>query len=424
MKNEVKNMLDFIDRSPTAYHTADNIAKALTEAGFTRLDEGKRWQTEEGGRYFTVRNSSSVIAFIKGKAGAPFMICSSHSDFPAFKVKEEENGVYVRLSTEKYGGMIMYSWFDRPLSVAGRVIVREGGALSERLLNIDRDLLVIPSVAIHLSNDVNNGFAPNPAIDLLPLFSLDKGATLRSLIASELSVSEESIISHDLFLYAREKGKLIGKDSEFILSPRIDNLECVYAALSAFLCSEKTEETKVLAVFDNEEVGSETKEGAASAFLSEVLERISEDRESYFASASAGLMVSADNAHAKHPAHPELSDKASSPLLGGGVVIKYNANKRYATDAVSSALFEEISISANAKIQAYRNRADKIGGSTLGSIATTKVSIPTVDIGLSELAMHSAVETAAVSDLSDMISALTKFYSVTIRRENGKIVVK
>lgn len=424
MKNTAKNMLEFIDKSTSPFHTVENVAEMLASRGFVRLYEDETWHTEAYGKYFVIRNSSSIIAFIKGNESSQFMICSSHSDSPSFRIKEEEKGVYVRLATEKYGGMILYSWFDRPLSIAGRVILRCEDGIVERLIDIDRNLLVIPSVAIHMQRNANEGFAPNPAVDLLPLLSLDKDLTFRAFLAGELSVNEEDIISHDLCLYVREKGSIIGANSEFILSPRLDDLECVYTSLVGFVDSNPTEATKVLAIFDNEEVGSETKQGAASTFLSDVLERVSADRERYLSSLGRSFMVSADNAHAKHPAHPEFSDSFSAPLLGGGVVIKYNANQRYATDAVSAAVFEEICRRAGVKTQQFRNRADKLGGSTLGSISNTKVSIPTVDIGLAQLAMHSAVETADLSDVYEMINALTQFYSSTIENTRTKIVIK
>ena len=419
----INNMLKFIDNSPTAFHTVKSCKELLLGRGFRELCEGQRWETEKGGKYFVIRNGSSLIAFVKGEDAAPFMICASHSDFPLFKVKEELSGVYTRLSTERYGGLLMYSWFDRPLSIAGRVVVKEGSALTERLINIDRDLLVIPSVAIHLQRNANDGFSPKANIDTLPLFTLGK-KSLKEILASELSLSTEDIVSHDLFVYPREKGTLIGAEEELILSPRIDNLECVYTSLLAFLDSKESSATKVFAVFDNEEVGSESKQGAASPFLSDTLERISSDRESYFASLSGGFMVSADNAHAKHPAHPELSDAVEAPLLAGGIVIKHNANQRYTTEAVSEAVFTAICEKTGVKVQHYSNRADIIGGSTLGSISNTRAPILTVDIGLPQLAMHSAVETAAVSDALDMKKALTLFYSTTLEKKNEKIIVK
>ena len=423
MNDMISDMLKFIDNSPTAFHTVNNVRDILIGAGFTELCEGERWKTEKGGKYFVLRNNSSLIAFEMGEDIAPFMICATHSDFPLFKVKEELSGVYTRLSTEKYGGLIMYSWFDRPLSVAGRAVVKDGNALSERLVNIDRDLLVIPSVAVHLQKNINDGFSPKANVDTLPLLTLGK-KSLKEIVADELSVSESNIVSHDLFVYPREKGTLIGAENELILSPRIDNLECVYTSLMAFIDSDRSSATKVYALFDNEEVGSESKQGAASPFLSDTLERISKDRESYFASLAAGFMVSADNAHAKHPAHPELSDPIEAPLLSGGVVIKHNAGQHYSTEAVSGAIFASICERAGARVQHYSNRADLIGGSTLGSISNTKAPICTVDIGLPQLAMHSAVETAAVSDAYEMKKALTLFYSSSIEKSNGKIIVK
>ena len=424
-KNALKSgIFDFISASPTAYHTVKNISERLIANGFVPLLESEKWTLTKGGKYFVTRNFSSIIAFVVGDSGAPFMICASHSDSPAFKVKEECVGAYNRLSVERYGSMIMYSWFDRPLSIAGRVLLKSEAGIVQKLFNIDRDLLVIPSVAIHLSNKVNDGFAPNPAVDLYPLFSLDKNETLRSYLSRELSVDEEKILSHETYLYAREKGAVIGADSDIILAPRLDNLGCVYASLEAFLSSKPTEACKVLAVFDNEEVGSSTKQGANSTFLSDTLERISESKEGYIRALSSSFMVSADNAHAKHPAHPELSDPANAPVLSGGIVIKHNANQRYTTDAVSEAVFSEICKRAGAKTQHYYNRADLPGGSTLGSIANTKVSVSSIDIGLPQLAMHSAVESAALSDVLEMISGLCGFYGSSISFEDSKIIIK
>ena len=424
MNNMIGDMLEFIDNSPTAFHAVKNCKDLLIENGFSELCEGERWEYREGGKYFVVSNGSSIIAFVKGESSAPFMICATHSDFPLFKVKDSVSGVHARLATEKYGGLIMYPWFDRPLSIAGRVVVKEGDAIVERLFNVDRDLLVIPSVAIHLQRGVNESFSPKPNIDTLPLFSVENEKSLKALISKELSVSEEDIASHDLFVYPREKGTLIGIDSELILSPRIDNLECVYTSLLSFLDSAPTSSTKVFAVFDNEEVGSESKQGAASPFLSQALERISPDRESYFASVAGGFMISADNAHAKHPAHPELSDAVEAPILGGGIVIKHNANQRYATEAVSEAVFKSVCDRAGARVQYYSNRADILGGSTLGTVSNVRVPISTVDIGLPQLAMHSPVETAAVSDAYEMKKALTQFYGSELEKKDGKIVVK
>ena len=351
------------------------------------------------------------------------MIVSSHSDSPAFRVKitPETVGAYARLEVEKYGGMIYYSWLDRPLSVAGRVVVRTKSGVESRLINFDRDLVSIPSLAIHMNRGVNDGAKFNPAKDLLPLYSTDKdkGAFVSS-VAAELGVKAEDILSHDLFLYNREEGRLFGKDSELVLCPRLDDLGCVYASLEAFVNADCAKATPVLAVFDNEEVGSETKQGAASTFLFDVLSRLTSDHEDYRIAVENSFMVSADNAHAIHPANPEMSDADNAPVLNGGIVIKYNANQKYATDVYSDAIFREICRGAGAKVQSYYNRADLPGGSTLGSISDTKVSVPTVDIGLPQLAMHSASESMGAHDLDEMVKALSAFFTSGLSKKGGK----
>ena len=374
----------------------------------------------DGKGHFVTRDGSSIIAW-RGKPCGGFMISATHGDSPAFRVKRspEISGDYVRLSTEKYGGMIHYSWLDRPLSLAGRVELKTDTGIESRLVNIDRDLLTIPSVAIHLNRSVNDGYKFNPASDLLPLFGLNGVKSVNSLIADSLGVAEDKIVSHDLFLYNREEGRTLGANGEFILSPRLDDLACVYASLEAFLTASDTDAVPVLAVFNNEEVGSETKQGAASTFLDYTLRRIA--GESYFAMLSDSFMVSADNAHAKHPNHPELSDSVAAPILGGGVAVKYNANQRYATDALSDAVFRTLADRAGATLQSYSNRADMPGGSTLGSIADTRVSVPTVDIGIPQLAMHSASELIAEADLSDMVKILRELYLSRLSVSGDKI---
>ena len=357
-----------------------------------------------------------------------FMICASHGDSPSFRIKnsdESAKGEYLRLPVEKYGGAILYSWFDRPLSVAGRVVLRTERGIKSELVNIDRDLLSIPSVAIHLNRGVNDGFSPNVAADMIPLYSIlgnEKG--IRDIVAEFLSVDAKNILSHDLFLYARSEPCRFGASEEFVLTPRFDDLGCVFASLEAFLSAKDTDSTPVLAVFDNEEVGSDTKQGAASTFLRDLLFRLCSSEVEYIRALSRSFMVSADNAHAKHPNHPEFSDADNAPILTGGIVIKHNANQKYATDAISDALFSQICVRAKLKTQAYYNRADIPGGSTLGSISNTRVSVPTVDIGIPQLAMHSAVETAAVSDILDMRKALTEFYSSEINVCGNEIEIK
>ena len=427
MKDYKNSLFKFIKNSPTAYHTVASVKERLVADGYVELYEGEAWSLADGGKYFVTRNGSSVIAFRKSAAKS-FIITASHSDSPAFRVKasgESALGAYTKLPVERYGGMILYSWFDRPLSIAGRVVVRTDDGIAVKLLNVDRDLLVIPSVAIHLNRTVNEKFSPNPAQDLIPLLGAGgERVDLVSLIATELGVKGEDVISHDLFLYTRDEGRAVGASGELLLSPRLDDLECVYSSLEAFIDAKEQGMIPVLAVFDNEEVGSDTKQGAASTFLFDTLSRIFPERDEYLAALASSYMVSADNAHAKHPNHPELSDADNAPTVNGGVVVKFNANQKYTTDSISAAIFTEACRATGVKHQTYYNRADMPGGSTLGSIANTKVSISTVDVGLPQLAMHSAVETAGAFDLYDMISVLTRLYSSSIDIKGDKIVIK
>ena len=409
----VNGLFDFIKNSPTAYHTVDTVKKMLDREGYQELYECDRWKLTVDGKYYVIRNGTSIIAFRTVKDARGFMIVASHSDSPAFRVKTtaESVGAYTRLEVEKYGGMIYYSWLDRPLSVAGRVLVRTNEGMEGKLVNIDSDLLTVPSLAIHLNRGVNDGAKFNPAKDLLPLYSLEgeRGDLMRS-VAENIGVRSESIIAHDLFLYNRDEGKRVGKNGEFILCPRLDDLGCVYTSTVAFIGADSSHAVPVLAVFDNEEVGSETKQGAASTFLRDTLLRISGSEPALGVALENSFMVSADNAHAKHPSYPEMSDPDNAPLLNRGVVIKYNASQRYTTDGFSDAFFRSICERAGARVQSYYNRADLPGGSTLGSISNTRVSVPTVDIGLPQLAMHSANETAGAYDLDEMVKALTDFY--------------
>ena len=422
----VDGLFEFIKKSPSAYHAVNTVREMLDEAGYTELYESDRWKLAVGGKYYVVRNGTSIIAFRTVKDARGFMIAASHSDCPTFRVKmtPEAIGAYTRLEVEKYGGMIYYSWLDRPLSVAGRAVVRTADGVESRLVNLDTDLLTIPSLAIHLNRGVNDGAKFNPAKDLLPLYSSDaaKGALIES-VADQLGVDSDSVLSHDLFLYNRDEGRRVGKDGEFILCPRLDDLGCVYSSTVAFLSSRDGQSLPVLAVFDNEEVGSETKQGAASTFLRDTLLRICGSETSLSVALENSLMLSADNAHAKHPSSPEMSDPDNAPILNKGIVIKYNANQRYATDGLSDALFRTICKRAGVEVQTYSNRADLPGGSTLGSISNTRVSVPTVDIGLPQLAMHSANETAGACDVDGMVSAISEFYSTTMVKKGTKVYI-
>ena len=422
---EINNLFEFIKNSPTAYHAVATVREALLSEGYTELHECDRWELLEGGKYFVIRNGTSLIAFRTVADARGFMIAASHTDSPTFRVKlnGENNGVYSRLDVEKYGGMIYYTWLDRPLSVAGRVVVSTDRGVESRLVSLDTDLASIPSVAIHLNRGVNEGYKFNPAVDMLPLAAIGS-ISLTDMIAQAAGVPTEKILSHDLFLYNRECGRVFGANGEFILCPRLDDLESVYASLAGFLSAEPSDSVPVLAIFDNEEVGSETKQGAASTFLYDTLTRITGDGETYLRMTASSMMLSIDNAHALHPNHAELSDRANAPTLGGGIVVKFNANQRYATDGVSHAIFLELCNRCGIPTQRYYNRADMPGGSTLGSISNTRVSVPTVDIGFPQLAMHAATETAAVTDVKPMIDATRAFFSASLTPTEAGFEIK
>ena len=394
-----KKLIDFIASSPSAFHTVEAVKKALISAGYTELNDGETASFSDGGKHFVTRGGTSIIAF-KGRAEkGGFMICASHSDFPTFKVKDVIcSSGYTRLAVEPYGSMINYSWFDRPLSVAGRVMTRSGSNLEFHLVNIDKPLVTIPSVAIHLNRGVNDNCKFNPSVDLLPLLTYgeDKDAFWQ-LVADSAGVPRESIISHDLYLYVAKEGTAIGLDGELVVAPRLDDLACVSSSIEAFiLAPESDKAVSVFAMFDNEEVGSLSRQGADSTFLDDTLRCIAGNDEKYRKMLYNSFIVSADNVHARHPNHSELADSVSAPVLGGGVVVKYNANKRYATEACSDAIFRMIADNAGATLQSYHNRPDQIGGSTLGAITCTHVSVTTIDVGIPQLAMHSSTETVAI----------------------------
>ena len=417
----VQKLFRFLDESPTCYHAAANAKAALTAAGAVELRESEQWKLEKGTLYVVERGDSALVAFrVPEGPFHGFLMAAAHSDSPTFKVRETAEaasaGNTLRLSVEPYGGGVWRGWLDRPLSVAGRVVIRQGDRLVSRLVNIDRDLLVIPGVAIHMDRSVNKGAELNPAVDLLPLLGCGKEpGAFRKLIAEAAGVREEHLLSTELFLYPRTKAVQTGLNGEFIVSPRLDDLQCVFGCLEGFLAAKPSGSLPVLAVFNNEEVGSNTRQGADSTFLTDVLERIAHgcglDSEAWKAAVANSFMVSADNAHAIHPAHPEYADKGEFPVLGGGIVIKYNANQRYTTDAVSGAVFQAICQEAGVPVQRYSNRADLPGGSTLGNISTAHLSVPTVDIGLPQLAMHSVCETAGAADTDLLVKAMAAYFS-------------
>lgn len=432
--NHVKQLFKFIENSPSCFHAIKTITEELKNEGFVEIKEKDTWQIEQGKKYYVTRNLSSVIAFkIPQNDFKSFHIVASHSDSPTFKIKEnaeiEVNNKYVKLNTEKYGGMICSTWFDRPLSIAGRILVKENNAVKTHLVNIDKDLVIIPNLAIHMNREVNDGYTYNAQIDMLPLYgdNSSKGSLMKT-IAKEAEVEEESILDTDLFLYNRMNGTKIGSNEEYISSPRLDDLECAFTSLSAFLSENTSNSASVYCVFDNEEVGSGTKQGADSTFLYDVLRRINislgKTEEDYYRLISSSFMVSADNAHALHPNYTDKSDLTNKVYMNDGIVIKYNANQKYTTDAVSASIFKTICDSVDVPYQTFTNRSDILGGSTLGNISNAHVSLNTIDIGLAQLAMHSTYETAGAKDVTYMIDAIKAFYNTSIEQvEDGQYIV-
>lgn len=416
-----EKLLDFIEKSPTAFQAVDEMQKRLTENGFEVLSEKEYWKLVPGGKYLVTRNNSALIAFcIPEKESRVFHIMASHSDSPSFKIKENPeikvDNSYVKLNVEKYGGMLMAPWFDRPLSVAGRVIIRRNGGLKEKLINIKRDLVMIPNLAIHMNREANNGVSYNPQKDLQPLFAVgNTDRTLLEIIAEQTGVKKEDIISHDLFLYNRMPGTIWGADKEFVSSARLDDLQCAFASMEGLLRAQNHGSIAVHCVMDNEEVGSGTKQGAASTFLKDTLLRINmglgRTYEEYLMTLAGSFMVSADNAHALHPNYTDKTDPTNHPVLNKGIVIKFNANQKYCTDAVSAAIFKELCTKAGVPYQTFVNRSDIAGGSTLGNISNTQVPMNTVDIGLPQLAMHSPYETAGVKDTEYLVRAAEELFA-------------
>lgn len=422
-------LLSFISSSPSPFHAVQNICAMLHGAGFHFLSEADEWRLAPGKSYYTTRNGSSVIAFrIPEKPeNKGYMIAAAHSDSPTFRIKEcaeLKDRNYVRLNVEGYGGMLLTPWLDRPLSAAGRLILRDGSGIRTKLVNADRNLLLIPNVAIHMNREANNGQKLNPQVDLLPLFSQSgSDITLRSVMAEAANISPDSILDADLLLYVREPGRIWGAANEFISSPKLDDLECAYCLTRGLIEAPAGKAISVAAVFDNEEVGSLTKQGADSTFLHDVLTRIADglgrSRADYLRSLTKSFMVSADNAHAVHPNHPEKTDVENYPKMNGGIVIKYSANQKYTTDALSASLFQLICENAGVPTQVFLNRSDQPGGSTLGNISTAHVSINSVDIGLAQLAMHSPYETAGVKDPQYLLTAMCTYFAAAMQTDGA-----
>lgn len=414
-----RDLIHFIAKSPSTFHAVRGIKAALLYAGFTEIREEDTWQIEKGGKYVVTRNGSALMAFTVPEEGAEaFHITASHCDSPTFKIKENPeiaDGPYVKLNVEGYGGMIMSTWLDRPLSVAGRLLVTENGHLAEKLVAIDGTMLIIPSVAIHMDRNVNQHKEWKVQKDMLPLYGMTGAKTpFMDVIAAAAKVKAEDILAHDLILYSRVPGTIWGEEREFISSPKLDDLQCAFACFRGFTQGQKEKYISVYALFDNEEVGSATSQGAGSTFLANTLERLARSLgysyDETMAMIARSFMISADNAHSVHPNHPEYADPVNRPVINGGIVIKYSAAQKYATNAFSAAYFKKLCKDHDIPTQTFTNHSDNPGGSTLGNISNTVIAMPTVDIGLPQLAMHSSYETAGVKDTAYLVDVVTKFY--------------
>jgi len=425
----MKDLLTFIGESPSRFHAVANLCAELDAQGYERLSENKAWSIVPGGKYYVTRNGSAMMVFRVPKADfTGFMISASHSDAPTFRVKEnaELSGPdgYIRINTERYGGALFAPWMDRPLTVTGRVLVSCGDTIETRLVYVDKDLLMIPNVAIHMNRDANNGMKYDPKCDTVPLMGIgDAKGAFRAVIAEAAGCSSEDILGTDLFLSVRQKGLVWGAHDEFISSPRLDDLQCAYGCFRGFVEAKDCDSLPIYALLDNEEVGNLTKQGADGTFLSDLIDRICAalGRDKVTAIANS-FMVSADNAHAVHPNHPEYADTTHRPHMNEGIVIKQGV--RYATDGASQAIFTAMCRKAGVPVQHFSNRSDLAGGGTLGNISNAHISLNTVDIGLAQLAMHSCFETGGIKDTDYLVQAMTAFYSTVFTEENGLFTLK
>ena len=425
----INRLLNFLNASPVNFLAAKNITSYLEQAGYRRLDpQMPIGEVKAGDKLYVTKNDSSVYAFHIGRlplADAGFRMICAHCDSPTFRIKPNaemtcEGGI-VKLNTEVYGGPIMSTWFDRPLTIAGRVIVRGEDALHPKtlLLHVKRPLLQISNLAIHFNREVNDGVKLSKQKDMLPILGvvtseLERGSLLMNVICGELNIKQEDIIDFDLYLADATPACTFGVYDEFLSSGRLDDLSMCFAGLEAMIATETIDTTKVLAIFDNEETGSQTKQGAGSPFLSMMLKRIalaqSGSEEAFYQAVERAFMISADNAHAWHPNYSEKYDPTNHPVLGGGPVIKFNAAQKYASDAVSAAIFAEICREAGVPCQRFVNHSDVAGGSTLGNILASSIPVRSVDMGNAILAMHSCRETGSTADHIYCVKAFTKFF--------------
>lgn len=432
LNKNINELFKFISNSPTSFHTIEATKTIFEENGFLQLFEGEKWSLKAGGKYFVIRNNSAIIGFkIPKDIFNGFQIIASHSDSPMFKIKENPEifceGHYVKLNVEKYGGMIVDAWFDRPLSIAGRVVYKtHANEIATKLIDIDKNVLLIPNLAIHMSRGSGKDSEINFQKELLPLYGdYLKAGKFLSNIAKKAKVKVEDILSYDLYVYNHEAPTVWGEGEQFISSPRLDDLQCAFASVKALVTSDQTRNVAVCCIFDNEEVGSSTINGAASTFLADSLERICEafdySANDYKRFLTKSFMISADNAHALHPNYPEKACPTNRPFLNNGIVIKYSANQKYTTDGIAAAIFKQLCDLSNSKYQIYHNNSNVLGGSTLGNISTNQVAVKCVDIGLPQLAMHSPYETAGVKDMDYLIKVSKLFYEASINEyQQGK----
>lgn len=433
MKKELKlaqDLIDFIYDSPSQFHVVENLKDILKEKGFCELDIRERWELEKGKAYFTTKNGSALVAFRVGTgdiAKDGFRLIGAHTDSPGFRIKPNpemvSEGTYLKLNTEVYGGPILNTWMDRPLSIAGRISLKSENPLypKMRLVNIKKPILIIPNLAIHMNRKINEGFEMNRQKDTLPLLglineALEKDNYLLKLVSKVMGVDVKDIIDFDLFLYEYEKGSIIGPNDEFMSCGKLDDLSMVHAGINALINTKAAPSTNVMVCFDNEEVGSSTKQGAASPMLRTVLERISfslgKDREDFFRALYSSFIISGDNAHAVHPNVPEKADPINRPLINKGPTIKISASQSYTSDSDSSAVYEVICKKAGVPVQKFVNRSDERGGSTIGPISSTQLDIRSVDMGNPILAMHSIRELGGVMDQLYAQKSFEEFYSL------------
>ena len=425
-----KDLLKYIDKSPSVFHVIEESKKLLEEKNFEELDIRKSWNIKKGGNYFVTVNESSIIAFMVNTENIEeegFRIIGSHSDSPCFRIKPKTEiiaeNTYIKLNTECYGGAILSTWMDRPLGIAGRVMLRGKNILQPEsvIINMNKPVCIIPNIAIHMNREVNEGYKLNKQIDMLPLLGIinenfEKDNFLLKEVCKETDIDINEIIDFDLYLYEYENGSLIGLNEEFISSSRLDNLTMAHASLKALLDSNGNKGINVVAVFDNEEVGSSTRQGADSNMLLNTLERIclalGKNREQFFESIYSSFMISADLAHAVHPNMTSKHDPTNRPTLGKGPVIKISANKSYTSDAYSSTIYKSICQNSGVQYQEFVNKSDERGGSTIGPISSTHLDIASVDVGTPILAMHSIRELGHVEDHLNIYKTFCEFYSI------------